>query len=102
KWAPVEESHRLVEHAAVAGRAHVAARRKGQPQKIIRAARAHTASLRWMPPVLDVALRKLPRRAAQQMLAHEERLGVNERHHVLQLVAEAERPARLIKRVAPP
>ena len=36
------------------------------------------------------------------MLAQQARLGVDERHHVLQLVAETERPARLIEAAARP
>src|SRR4030042_5976642 len=36
------------------------------------------------------------------MLAHEVWLGVNERHHVLQLVAETEGPSRLVVSVPRP
>ncbi len=55
-----------------------------------------------MPPVLHVAFEKLARCRAQQMLADQRRLGVDQRHHVLQLVAKAERAARLIERRAAP
>ena len=43
--------------------------------------------------MLDIAFTELVGRAAQQVLAHEPRLGMDERHHVLQLIAETEGPA---------
>ena len=46
--------------------------------------------------------RKLARRAAQQVLAQQTRLGVDQRHRVLQLIAEAERAARLVEAAARP
>src|SRR5438094_18937 len=55
-----------------------------------------------MPPVLHIAFGKLARRAAQKVLAYKRRLGMNQRHHLLQLIAEPERPARLVERVTPP
>src|ERR1019366_1749526 len=55
-----------------------------------------------MPPVLHVAFDELARCRAQQMLANQRRLGMHERHHVLQLIAKAEGAARLIERGATP
>src|ERR1700681_3488548 len=55
-----------------------------------------------MPPVLDITLEELARRAAQEMLAQKGRLNVNERHCILQLVTKSEGPARLIKAAAAP
>src|SRR5688572_9271002 len=55
-----------------------------------------------MPPMLHVAFAELMRRAAQQMLAGEARLSVQQRHDVLQLIAEAERTARLVMAAARP
>src|SRR5574341_625466 len=49
-----------------------------------------------MPPVLDVPLLELTGRAAEEVLAYEVWLGVDERHHVLQLVAETEGAPRLV------
>ncbi len=59
--------------------------------------RAHAPTRRWMPPVLHVAFAELMRGSAQQMLAGEGRFGMHQRHHVLQLVAEAVGPAGLVK-----
>ncbi len=98
----LEERGRLVEHRAVAGRLHVARRRERQPEKVVRAARAHAAARGRMPPVLHVAFHELAAGAAQQVLAHERGLGVHQRHHVLQLVAEAERASRLVVAAARP
>src|SRR3546814_11588481 len=49
-----------------------------------------------MPPVLHVAVDELVLRAQQQVVARQLRLGMQHRHRVLQLVAEAERAARLV------
>src|SRR5512143_4091335 len=49
-----------------------------------------------MPPVLNVSLPELTGRASKQMLAQKVRLGVNQRHGVLQLVAESEGASRLV------
>src|SRR5262249_25146186 len=56
--------------------------------------RAATSGL--VPPVLDVALAELAARAAQQVLAHERGAREEERHDVLDLVAEAEGAAGLV------
>ena len=100
--AAVEEVDRLVEHRGIPGAQHVARRSPGQPQVIVRAMRAHAAARGRMPPVLHVAVAELMRRAAQQVLAGEARLGMKQRHDVLQLVAEAESAARLVVAAAPP
>src|SRR5438067_10668903 len=55
-----------------------------------------------MPPVLDIALHKLSRGRAQDVVASEVGRGVHEGHHVLQLVAEAVTATRLIKGGAAP
>ena len=55
-----------------------------------------------MPPVLDISFPELAARAQQQVFAHQSRLGMDERHHVLQLVAETERAAGLIVPAARP
>ena len=46
--------------------------------------------------MLNISLLELTGRAAEYVLAHEARLGVNEGHHVLQLVAETEGAPRLV------
>ena len=52
--------------------------------------------------MLHVALDELPAGAQQQVLAQQARLGVDQRHDVLQLVAETERAPRLVEAAAPP
>src|SRR6185436_14531786 len=47
-------------------------------------------------------LGELTRCAPEQMLPHERRFGVDKRHHVLQLIAETERSARLVVAAARP
>ena len=52
--------------------------------------------------MLDVSLPELTGRANQQMLAQKAWLGVDERHPVLQLVAKAKGPTRLVGSAPPP
>ena len=54
------------------------------------------AAGRLVPPVLHVALDELPAGGAQQVLARELGPREQQRHHVLQLVAEAEGAAGLV------
>ena len=52
--------------------------------------------------MLNVAFLELPACTQQQLLAHQPGLGMDQGHHVLQLVAETEGPARLIEATTPP
>jgi hypothetical protein len=52
--------------------------------------------------MLDISLLELTGSAEEEVLAHEERLSVDERHHVLQLIAETEGAPRLIVSVPGP
>src|SRR5688572_17998263 len=49
-----------------------------------------------MPPMLDIALYKLSARTERNLRAHCTGFGVNERHHILQLIPKAVRAARLV------
>ena len=56
------------------------------------------AAPRWrVPPVLHVALFELPGGRSEDLRPRLLRGAVNQGHRVLQLVAEAERPARLVE-----
>ena len=55
-----------------------------------------------MPPVLDIALEKLSSRGSQHMFACKARPRERQRHHVLQLIAETERPSGLVIPAASP
>jgi hypothetical protein len=55
-----------------------------------------------MPPMLDISLLELTGSTKEDVLAHETRLSVDKRHHILQLIAEAEGPPRLIVSAARP
>ena len=76
--------------------------RVGEPGPIVGDARAHALARMRQPPMLHVALDELPRRGAQQVLARHRRPRGDQRHAVLQLVAEAVGAARLIERRAGP
>src|SRR4030042_4863871 len=55
-----------------------------------------------MPPMLDISLLELTGSTEEEVLAHETRLGVDERHYVLQLIAETEGAPRLVISAARP
>ena len=74
-----------------------------QPEIVVGEARADAAAGRRMPPMLHVAFLELLRgRCRMHMLARTCGMAVHQRHHILQLVAESERSARLIERRASP
>ena len=52
--------------------------------------------------MLDISLRELTGSAEEKVLAHEVRFSVDERHHVLQLIAETEGAPRLVVSVPGP
>ena len=76
-------------------RVHVLRHGVGQPQQVVGAAGPQPAPRRLVPPVLDVALDELPAGAAQQVGAGQVGPRRAQRQHVLELIAEAERAARL-------
>ena len=85
---PFEKRDRFVEDAGIAGRQHIATGGIGEPQIVIGEMGAHPLSARRVPPVLHVALRELPRGAAEQLLAGQPGCGMEQRHGVLQLIAK--------------
>ena len=89
---------RLVEDGMVGGDGEVAVDGVRQPQPVVGDVRAHAATGRGMPPVLDVALDELTCRGSKQVLAGELTLRHDQGDHVLELVAESVRAARLVER----
>src|SRR5512143_1832909 len=89
-WASLDEADGFIQHPGVSGSKNVAARGQGQPEKIVRTACTHAPPRRGMPPMLNISLLELMGRAEEEVLAHKPRLGEDERHCVLQLVAETE------------
>ncbi len=55
-----------------------------------------------MPPVLNVPLDKLVPGGGQQVLADQQRLGIEKRKRVLKLIAKAERSSRLVEGCSSP
>ena len=92
-----EEGDGFVEHARVVGRLHVLRDRIGEPGPIVRNPRAHALSGMRQPPMLHVALGRTAAGRAQQMLARQVGPRGDERHAVLQLIAEAIGAAGLIE-----
>ena len=93
----VQEGHLLVENGRVARNADVMCNDQWQEEEIVGDARADAAARGRMPPVLHVAFLELPRRRAQDLCARLLRGAVDDGHRVLELVAEAECPARLVE-----
>src|SRR5436309_2311142 len=86
----------LIEHLDVACTQNIPARRQRKPEVIVGTMRTHATPRRWMPPMLDISVRKLTTRAKQHLLAQKTRLCMDEGHRVLQLIAEAKGTARLV------
>src|ERR1700741_189674 len=102
QWKPFDKRHDFIQHTGIARYRHIAMRRQGQPQIVIRAFRPDAPAKRRMPPVQDIAFNELMRRAKQKMVAHQLWLGIEQRHDVLELVTETEGPAGLVKAAARP
>ena len=98
----LQERQLFVQHRAVAADLDVMHRHIGQPHAIVADLRAHALAVRRQPPVLHVALGKLAPGGAQQVLARQVGAAHAQRHHVLQLVAEAPGAAGLVVRGARP
>ena len=92
-----DEGNLDVEDGAVAGERDVVRGDERQPHAVVGDVRAHALAAVRQPPVLHVALGKLARRGAQDLLAQQLRSGEAQRHRVLELVAEAIRAARLVE-----
>ena len=89
---PVEERHRLVEDRRVAGGAATySAVTNGSQSHVVRAARPHAATGRWVPPVQDVAFLELMRGRFEDVRARHVGRCVEQRQDVLELVADTRR-----------
>src|SRR5437899_7479805 len=100
--AAIEKMSGIVKYRRVPGGQNVAGSRQWQPKVIVRTMRAYATPRRRMPPMLDVAFDELTTRTENDLRAHEVRFGVHQSHHVLQLVAETVRAARLVVAAACP
>ncbi len=74
----------------------------GQPKQIIADPGANARSRIGMPPMLDISFDKLPGSGGQNLGARDPGRGVNQCHHILQLIAKPEGAARLIEGSATP
>jgi hypothetical protein len=98
----VEERHRLIEQGGVASRSHVMVHHERKEEQVVGDTGADADAGGRMPPVLHVPLLELPRRRPQDLGPRFTRAAVDQSHDVLQLVAKAVGPARLVEcRAAP-
>src|SRR3990167_665413 len=100
--AALNEVDGFIQYTGVSGVQDVAGGSQRKPEEIVRTVCTYAPARRRMPPMLDITLLELMGRAQKEMLTHEPRLGVDERHHVLQLVAETEGAPRLVVSAAGP
>ncbi len=98
----LEKGHALIQHGGVASYRDVVVDDEREPGEVIGKARADAAARLWMPPVLHISFDELAGSSPQNVLASERRLGVDESHTVLQLIAEPERTTTLVQRAACP
>src|ERR1700686_2495253 len=85
----IEKRDLLVEGSNITRHRHILYGGVRQPEQVVRNTRTNALARRRQPPVLNVALGKLPCGCAQQMIARQLRLRQAERHPILQLIAEA-------------
>src|SRR5690606_38604917 len=71
---PLDERQLLVQERFVARRGHVLMRCMGKPYDVVRDPRADTGAVAGQPPMLDVALRKLPRGGIDDLPTRQRRL----------------------------
>src|SRR3990172_5462008 len=100
--AAFDEGDGFIQYPCVSGVQNVAGGRQWQPEEIVRTVCTYAPARRRMPPMLDITLLELMGSAEEEMLTHEDRVCVDERHHVLQLVAETEGTPRLVVSAAGP
>src|ERR1700683_3625069 len=91
------EGDLFFENSHVAGDLDEMNHRVGQPEKIVRHARAYAAPGRRMPPMLNVTFDELMSGCPQQLVACLGSFRHDEGHHVLQLIAESISAAQLIE-----
>ena len=84
-----DEGHGFIDNRIVAGNVHIKRRHVWQPQEIIRKSSAYAATGGRVPPVQHVALFELAGGRAQDLCARNLRARINQRHDILQLIAEA-------------
>src|SRR5579859_1721171 len=75
----LQERYNFIEHAVIARRLDELQDGIGKPQQVVRNARAHSASRRRVPPVLNIALRELARGGTQELLMSDIARGHGER-----------------------
>ena len=100
--ATFKEMYRLIKHTRIAGRQHITTGGIRQPQIVVGEMRAHALPVGRMPPVLHVTLQELAPGATEQLLAGEPRCCMDQRHGVLQLIAETIGAAGLVIPAASP
>ncbi len=98
----LEERDALVEDRAVTRRMHVRRDNEREPEEIVGATRSHALARFLVPPMLDVALDELARCGSKDVRARDFRRRKHECENVLELIAEAERTARLVEAAPTP
>ncbi len=99
---PGEKRHLGVQHRRITRQTDVVRDDAGQPQPVVDDARADPGAGRRQPPVLHVAGDELPAGRTQQVFPRDVRARHAQRHHILQLVPESVRAARLVERGTSP
>src|SRR3954447_17965157 len=93
----MEERNLLIEQVPVARNANIVCNDQREENAIVGNACANAAPRRRMPPVLHVAFLELARRRTHDLCPRFLRGTVDDCHRILELVAEAECPTRLIE-----
>ena len=94
---PGQVRHELVEDGRVARRRRIVAGDVGEPEVVVGELGPDPAPGRGVPPVLHVPRDELAGRREEDVGPRDLGSGVDQRHDVLELVAEAVRAARLVE-----
>jgi len=98
----IEERDLCAQDIQIAGYTYIAGCHVGEPEQVIGDTGANSSTGWRMPPMLDIPFFKLTAGSQQQMFPRQFRPGIEKGHDILQLIAETEGAARLVKGAAPP
>ncbi len=92
-----KERHNFIKNVAVSRHLHIVAHAIRKPNGVIGNPRSNAHAGGGKPPMLEIPFDKLPGGGAQDMLARNVWARGEERHRILQLIAETIGPAGLVE-----
>ena len=97
KRLPFKERNSFIKNVTVSRHLHIVAHAIREPHGVIGNPRSDAHAGGGKPPMLEIPFDKLPGGSAQDMFARNGRARGEERHRILQLIAETIGPAGLVE-----